>query len=185
MTGTVAFPFPRSKSLAIAFGAAMIVAVAVGDYLTGFEFDLSVLYLAPVGFIGWRFGKAGGVAMSVLAVAAWFANDRLTGHVFPHAFLLYPHSFLHFWKALILLATWVIFVLLLDRLKVALAHADERFATVLEGLDEAVYVVDPESGALLYLNQRCRDTVRRGGAARQFSPDRGAASIIGIQGKSQ
>lgn len=140
----------------------MIVAVAVGDYLTGFEFDLSVLYLAPVGFIGWRFGKAGGVAMSVLAVAAWFANDRLTGHVFPHAFLLYPHSFLHFWKALILLATWVIFVLLLDRLKVALAHADERFATVLEGLDEAVYVVDPESGALLYLNQRCRDTFGAG-----------------------
>jgi signal transduction histidine kinase len=47
-------------------------------------------------------------------------------------------------------------VLLLCKLKVALANADERFVTVLEGLDAAVYVADTANGELLYVNQKCR-----------------------------
>ncbi len=141
----------------LAAAVAAVALIALGDYATGFEFDLSVLYLAPVCFVGWKIGRTGGVAVSVLAALAWFINDQITGHIFPHAFLLAPHSFLHLWKALILFTTWVIFVVLLDKLKIALARADERFSTVLEGLDQAVYVVEPESGELLYLNQRCRE----------------------------
>lgn len=152
----------QSRIFYFALGLALIVVIALSDYVTGHELDLSVLYLGPVCFIGWMLGRTSGIVFSVLAVAAWFANDRLTGHLFPHAFLLYPHSLLHMWKALVLLATWIIFVLVLDKLKVALAHADERFATVLEGLHEAVYVVDRNSGELLYLNHRCQDAFGAG-----------------------
>jgi C4-dicarboxylate-specific signal transduction histidine kinase len=68
----------------------------------------------------------------------------------------YAHPFYHLWEALIRLMTWVIFVLLLARLKIALAYADERFVTVLEGLDAAVYVTDTVNDELLYVNQKCR-----------------------------
>jgi hypothetical protein len=39
---------------------------------------------------------------------------------------------------------------------VALAHADDRFVTVLEGLDAAVYVADTANAELLYVNKQCR-----------------------------
>ena len=152
----------QSGIFVFTLGLALIAVIAICDYVTGFEFDLSVLYLVPVCIVGWMLGKTSGIVFSLLAVAAWLANDNLTGHLFPHAFLLYPHSLLHLWKALILLATWIVFVIVLDRLKVALAHADERFATVLEGLHEAIYVVDPVSGDLLYVNSRCRDAFGTG-----------------------
>jgi hypothetical protein len=43
------------------------------------------------------------------------------------------------------------------RLRRALDSADQRFETVLEGLDAAVYVNDAASGAMLYANRRFRD----------------------------
>ncbi|MBI4290518.1 MAG: hypothetical protein HY661_03440 [Betaproteobacteria bacterium] len=162
MTGSIDFPFPKSKPLAIALGAGMVVLIALADYLTGFEFDLSILYIVPVGLISWKLGRTSGILFAVIAAAAWLANQQLTGHLLPHAFLLYPHSLLHLWKAVILLATWIVFVILLENLKIALARADERFATVLEGLEEAVYVVNPQNGDLLYMNQRCRDEFEAG-----------------------
>ena len=152
----------RSGIFIFTLGVALIAVIAICDYLTGFELDLSVLYLVPVCIVGWKLGRVSGIALSVLAVAAWLANSQLTSHVFPHAFLLYPHSLLHLWKGAILLATWIVFVIVLDKLKVALARADERFETVLEGLYEAVYVVDQHSGELLYLNHRCQDTFGAG-----------------------
>ena len=156
MTSFIKHLSPQSRIFVFALGLALLAAIAICDYITGFELDLSVLYLAPVCFISWTLGRTSGIVFSVLAVAAWLVNDRLTSHIFPHAFLLYPHSLLHLWKALVLLATWIIFVIVLEKLKVALARADERFATVLEGLYEAVYVGDQSSGELLYLNDPCR-----------------------------
>lgn len=162
MTGFIKYLAGQSRILVFALGLALLAAIAICDYITGFEFDLSVLYLLPVCLISWTLGRTSGIVFSVLAVAAWLANDQLTGHVLPHAFLLYPHSLLHLWKALVLLATWILFVIVLDKLKGALARADERFATVLEGLYEAVYVVDRNSGELLYMNRPCRNAFGAG-----------------------
>jgi C4-dicarboxylate-specific signal transduction histidine kinase len=162
VTRSIDFPYPKSKHFALVLGVVVIAVIGTLDFITGFAFDLSILYVVPVCFITWRLGRTSGIVFAVLAAVVWFINPELIGHVLPHAFLLYPHSILHLWKALILLATWILFVILVAMLKVALARADERFATVLEGLDEAVYVVDPESGDLLYLNQRCRDEFEAG-----------------------
>ena len=144
--------------LVYTLGVVLVVFIGISDYITGFELDLSVLYLLPVCVVGWLLGLSSGIMFAVLAIAAWLANSELTSHVFPHAFLMYPHSFLHLWKGLVLFATWVCFVIVLVKLKASLARADERFATVLEGLHEAIYVVDPQSGELLYLNSKCRNT---------------------------
>ena len=53
---------------------------------------------------------------------------------------------------------FVVFGFVISKLKNALSHADERFATVLEGLNAAVYVSDVETGELLYANQQFRST---------------------------
>ncbi|MBI3057476.1 MAG: hypothetical protein HYY77_26035 [Betaproteobacteria bacterium] len=158
MTGFIKYYSRQSRIFVFALGLALIAVIAVSDYLTLYAFDLSVLYLVPICFIGWTLGRTSGIAFSVLALAAWFTNRQVISHLLPHSFLLYPYAFPRLWKALVLLATWIVFVIVLDRLKAALAHADERFATVLEGLHEAVYVVDRNSGELLYLNHRCQDT---------------------------
>jgi signal transduction histidine kinase len=126
----------------------LIAAIAAADVATGYEISLSVLFLAPV-FIGaWTLGRAGGVAMAVTSAVAWYI-----------AFLkLHPHpsGIYHLLDALVRGCTWIIFALVIDRLKLALAHADERFVTVLEGLDAAVYVSDSGSGELLYVNEQFR-----------------------------
>ncbi len=152
----------QSGILVFALGLALIAVIAISDYLTFYAFDLSVLYLVPICLIGWMLGRTTGIVFSVLALAAWFTNNQVISHLLPHSFLLYPYAFPRLWKALVLLATWIIFVIVLDKLKVALARADERFATVLEGLYEAVYVADPDSGELLYLNDRCQNTFGAG-----------------------
>jgi len=126
----------------------LIAAIATADYFTGYEISLSVLFLAPV-FIGaWTLGRAGGVAMAVLSALAWYV-------VF---FELHPHpsGAHHVLDAIVRGTTWVIFALVIHRLKLALAHADERFATVLEGLGAAVYVSDTATGELLYVNDAFR-----------------------------
>jgi C4-dicarboxylate-specific signal transduction histidine kinase len=94
-------------------------------------------------------GRGYGVAISLFALLSWLVSVHFMGYA-------YAHPFYHLWEALIRLATWVIFVLLLARLKVALTYADERFVTVLEGLDAAVYVADSANDKLLYANQKCR-----------------------------
>ena len=162
MTSFLKYPSRQSRIFFFALGLALIAVIAISDYLTFYAFDLSVLYLVPICFVGWMLGRTTGIVFSVLALAVWFTNKQVISHLLPHSFLLYPYAFPRLWKALILLATWVVFVIVLDKLKLALAHADERFATVLEGLHEAVYVVDRNSGELLYLNHRCQDTFGAG-----------------------
>jgi signal transduction histidine kinase len=127
----------------------LVVTVAICDYATGYELSLSILYLGPVFIATWILGRAWGIAFCVFSLVAWRISVDLMGHV-------YPHPFYHFWEAVIRLATWVVFVVLLAKLKIALAHADERFVTVLEGLDAAVYVSDTETGGLLYVNEQFR-----------------------------
>ncbi len=139
---------PRHKARWSAACLAMIAAIAIADHATGYEISLSALFLVPI-FIGaWTLGRWGGVAMAALSALAWYI-----------AFLeLHPHSsgFYHLLDALVRGCTWIAFALVIDQLKLAIAHADERFVTVLEGLDAAVYVADPAGGELLYANERFR-----------------------------
>lgn len=150
------------KAAVLVLALALIPLIAIGEYVTGFEVEMSVLYLLPICLVSWTIGRSSGILISVFAVVVWLSNQDLTSHILPHSILFFPHSWFHIWKAVILFATWVAFVFVLDRLKIALARADERFATVLEGLDEAVYVVDEEGGKILYVNQRCRNAFGAG-----------------------
>lgn len=128
--------------------SSVVVLVALADYATGYEVSLSVLYLAPVALGTWVLGVRWGIGMAALATGAWYLTFE-GSHTYSHA--------MYFgWEALIRASTGVVFALVVDRLRLALEHSDERFVTVLEGLDAAVYVAHSETGALLYVNEQSR-----------------------------
>lgn len=134
---------------AIAFSAALVGAIALADYATGYEVRLAVLYFMPVFLATWAAGRLSGTTIALLSTLSWLVIFR-TSH--PYSDAIY-----YYWEGAILFSTLIGFVLILGRLRRALENADERFVTVLEGLDAGVYVNEIESGAMLYTNRRFQD----------------------------
>jgi len=127
---------------------ALVGAIALADYATGYDIRLAILYLVPITLATWRVGRTAGILVAGAASASWLvAFESL--HRYEHAFYFY-------WEGVLLAATFVIVVVLLSSLRAALARSDRRFVTVLEGLDAAV-VVEDAGGQILYANRRFRD----------------------------
>jgi signal transduction histidine kinase len=144
------WPYPARSSRAgwIAVVVTLVAAIASIDYATGYHINLPVLYMVPIFLATWMIGRMAGVLTVCLAVGLW-------GAVFAPHHLMFP--FLFAWKALVQFLVYIVFVVVLDLLKMALSHADERFAAVLEGLDALIYVIEPGNGRVLYVNNRGRD----------------------------
>lgn len=136
----------RRRGAVLGLSLVSLVAIAVADLSTGYELALSLLYIAPVLAATWAFGLRAGVIVSLLATAAWIATDALAEH---H----YSLPIYRYWEGFIRLATFLLFALILDRLRRALARSDDRLLKVLEGLDAAVCVLDPAAGTILYRNR--------------------------------
>ncbi|HET7596629.1 MAG TPA: ATP-binding protein [Burkholderiales bacterium] len=136
----------RAAPWAFVLSVAMIAVIAFIDYATGHELNVSVLYLAPVFISAWLSGRDSGIAISMMATVT-----RLTSVIFEGR--EYSHPFYYFWDAAILFLMFMLFAVVIARLKLALQHADERFVTVLEGLDSAVFVTDAD-GRLLFGNEQ-------------------------------
>ena len=138
-----------TSAATIAASLALVLLIAVADLVTGYEFTLSILYLLPIFLTTWRVGRGAGIGVSIVATIAWFFTDLLAGHE-------YSHPFYRYWEALIKLGIFAIFGAMLVRLKLALERSDQRLVTVLERLDAAVCVFDPDDGGLLFANERFR-----------------------------
>lgn len=132
---------------AIALAVGLVGLIAIVDAATGFEVRLAVLYLVPVFLATWSAGRIAGLLITTLAVGTWIMVFESSHH--------YTHHLYYFWDGAVLMSTLTAFVLVLARLHSALDSADERFVTVLEGLDAAIYVNDRD--AILYVNRRFRD----------------------------
>lgn len=133
---------------------ALIAVIAIGDYATSYELSLSILYLVPAIISTWILGRDAGITVSMLASATWLISTFFMDNA-------YSHPFFHFWDAAIKFVTFALFAVIISELKIALSHADERFVTVLEGLDAAVYVTDLD-GHLLYANERFHKALATG-----------------------
>ncbi len=134
---------------AVAAALGLVGLIALADYATGYEIRLAVLYLLPVFIASWGAGRIAGALIAALATLSWMVIFQ-SSHP-------YSHDFYYYWEAAVLLGTLTVFALILARLRRALENADERFVTVLEGLDAAVYVNELDSGGMLYTNRRFRD----------------------------
>jgi C4-dicarboxylate-specific signal transduction histidine kinase len=135
--------------VACVVGAIALGIIAVADYLTGYEMRLALLYLLPIGLVTWSAGVAWGAAFSIAATATWGAMSY-SGHV-------YSSDFYFVWEGVELAASFLVVVILISRLRRALAMSDERFVTVLESLDAAVYVQARAGSPVLFSNRRFRE----------------------------
>ena len=140
---------PAAAAMVLAASVVLVAAIAFADYLTGYEIRLAILYLLPIAVATWMVGAAAGAGLALASAGAWLMTF-ISSHP-------YTDDFYFYWEGAIYGVSFLLFVALLTRLRAALARSDERFVTVLEGLDAAVCVEDARSGALLYGNRRFRD----------------------------
>lgn len=91
--------------------ACLLLTLGIGgvDYLTGYELSFSVFYLAGVCLGAWHVSRGFGLVISVLSVAAWQGGNLAAGARFSTP--LVP-----VWNAVMVLAFYVAFVWLVDRL---------------------------------------------------------------------
>jgi C4-dicarboxylate-specific signal transduction histidine kinase len=133
----------------------LITVIGFVDYYTGSEMNVAMLYLAPIFLAAWGMGTNAAVVMSIISMVAWFLSV-----LYMHQ--TYSQPLLHVWDGIIQFAMFVLFAFVISKLKNALSHADERFATVLEGLNAPVFVRDSQTGELLYANEQFRKTFPTG-----------------------
>src|SRR4051812_27610912 len=133
-------------ALTLALSVAAVAGIAFADYATGYELRLAILYLVPIAAATWLVGGAAGAGMALASVGAWLLTFS-SSHP-------YTHSFYFYWGGALDGGCFLIVVALLTRLRTALARSDERFVTVLENLDAAVYVEDDRTGEILFANRR-------------------------------
>ena len=121
------------------------------DYLSGYELRLGSLYLLPVALATWSAGRYAGLSIAAAACLCWlFSFSSSHGYARPELF---------YWDGLVMVVVFVVFVILLTRLRLALQRADERFVRVLDEMHAAVYVVDAHSGRILYANRRLAEMI--------------------------
>lgn len=101
---------------------AAIAAIAVVDYLTGYEISMSLFYLAPVAAAAWYAGKGPGIALAVLSSLSWIAADIAAGNE-------YSHWSVPIWNALIRLGFFLANGILVAMLKGSLASQQQRAST--------------------------------------------------------
>src|SRR3954464_12802603 len=122
---TLTFYFSRmAPSRLLALCLVLVTIIGVVDYYSGSEMNIAMLYLAPIFMTAWTLGAHAAIVMSIIATTAWYIS------------VLYMHQnysqpWLHIWDGAIQFAMFVVFGIVISKLKAALGHADERFSTVL------------------------------------------------------
>ncbi len=96
----------------ILFGILLLLTLLVGylDYVTGYEYSILILYLAPIAMAAWFMGRLSALVLSVLSAAAWLIANDLAGQVFSRGAIGY-------WNAAVWLVILVLFSLILSGLK--------------------------------------------------------------------
>ncbi len=112
--------FFEKKSLAVVTGAslALICVVSLLDYWTGYELSFSIFYLIPISLLAWYRGRKAGLAISVVAAAAWLVADALAGRV-------YSDPAIPYWNMLVRFGFFVVVTMMLSALRTAQARQEE------------------------------------------------------------
>jgi signal transduction histidine kinase len=108
---------PRPAIVAVTF--AILLVVAVVDYLTGYEISCTVFYLLAIGIAAWFIGPRFGIFVSLLSAAFTSYASVLTGQI-------YSNHFAPFWNAAIVLSFYLIVVWLLRSLRLTQDTLERR-----------------------------------------------------------
>ena len=139
----------QPKGAIIAHALALTGVIALIEHALGHRLVLAILYLLPIVMVTWAVGRNAGVAFSLLATAIWVTTVALSSRTYAH--VVYFHV-----ESLIRLATFLLFVVLLSKLKEALGSADaalsrseERYRTLVASLLHGVLEIDLTGQILL------------------------------------
>jgi hypothetical protein len=154
---TAAYPAPTgsdffgeySPAVTCASAVILVLAISVIDKLTGYDLQVGILYLIPVGMVAWAAGRNWAVGLSAGAIVLWTFLFRAEHH--------YSTNLYFYLDAAELLITFLIVALLVAKLREAL-RAHELSLAILEKLDVPAYVVDLQRDVVLLGNRRFRDT---------------------------
>ena len=98
---------------AVCFG--LVVVFGYFDYLTGYEQSFLLFYLIPIALACWSGNLALGIVFSVLSVATWVISDLAAGV-----------PAVGFWNAGMALASYIVFTVLLSKLRGLFTELDQR-----------------------------------------------------------
>ncbi|HEY43301.1 MAG TPA: GGDEF domain-containing protein [Anaerolineae bacterium] len=112
----------RSRPFMILLGFAIIGAIGLSDFLTGYEFAFSLFYVIPITLVTWLMGRRLGIMASLTSAFVWFGADAATGHP-------YSHPLIPIWNSLIRLSFFVIITLLLSTARNAMEREKELART--------------------------------------------------------
>lgn len=112
----------QSRPFKIGLEFALIGAIGVIDFITGYEIGFSLFYVIPISFAAWFMGRGRGIAASVVSSFVWLGADIASGHV-------YSHPLIPIWNSLIRLSFFFIISFLLSALKNALEREKELART--------------------------------------------------------
>ncbi|HUP87999.1 MAG TPA: GGDEF domain-containing protein, partial [Longimicrobiales bacterium] len=98
----------------------LIAVIGLVDFSTGFEVQLSILYLIPVSMIAWHRGWGPARVVAVVAMLVWMGADQWAGHSYSSMPIL-------FWNTAVRGAFFLLFALVLAHLRDAVDE-EQRLA---------------------------------------------------------
>jgi signal transduction histidine kinase len=133
---------------------ALVVFVGTVDYLTGYEILFSIFYLIAIALAVWTMGRGFAVLVSLLSLASWLGGDLLSGAV-------YPRPFVPVWNAAIVLASYLVVVALIGRLREAQRQLEERVRQRTVALTEEMAERERLEREILEIGERERRRIGR------------------------
>ncbi len=95
------------KPVVVVLAFAQIALIGMVEYITGRDFALSAVYLVPICWASWALGRTMGIMVAIAGAVTRFIADLNSGFVYPHAWIPY-------WNALMLLVLFLTVVYLLS-----------------------------------------------------------------------
>jgi signal transduction histidine kinase len=126
--------FFGSPAVTLVTGFTILALIAFLEYSVPNTVDVALLYSVPIFLMTWYHSRGAGTLVSLAGTAVWLTDER----IFSPDFATHPQVYL--WNAAIRLATFLLFVLLLSKIKTLLAR--EKRASALKS--QFMHVVSHE-----------------------------------------
>lgn len=93
----------------------LVIGIGYLDYITGFEFEISIFYLLPLLLVVWFGKKLHAVFLSIFSAIVWLFADMTSGHIVSHSVILA-------WNAFTLWGFFLIIILSMSEIKALLEN---------------------------------------------------------------
>jgi hypothetical protein len=100
------------------FSFLLVLAIGGLDFITGYDFSVSLFYLFPVVLVAWFEGGVPATLLSIFSAITWAVADLASGHI-------YSHSGIAVWNVIMILALFLIvacFVIFIKKLLIRERH---------------------------------------------------------------